>query len=375
MIQRISTAISLLLLSILADAQVDNSFFDWTPQFSSTDSGRLGIEVENLNYLRNVEYSTYADKGRTLYGLQAGSQIHYQISSNVAVRAGIYATKDFGNDNFTDVLPLYGITWKSNNSTLNFGNIEGAMMHRLIHPLYDPDNVIRKRLENGTQYIFKNDRIFFDLWLNWEKNIEYDSPFQEEFTGGVSSSIDLIKKEKFTFAGIVQMLAKHKGGEINKFKASPSSRYNFDYGAKLEIPVKNFMKLNEVNFQAHFVYFEDPSKNNIDTFIDGLGQYLSMTLRWDRLTLVANYWDGHQFQSPTGDVIFQSISRKNPSIYSRDYRKLAAARVLYEVPLSSETRFLFKGILYRDITWGTWDYVTELYIRWNLFRKINGKNG
>lgn len=373
MIRRFYAGMALLVVSIIADAQIDNSFFNWTPVFDSADSGRLGIEVENLNYLRNVEYATFADKGRTLYGFQAAGQLHYQVSPNVAVRAGLFAMRDFGNDGFTDVLPLYGITWKKGFSTLHFGNLQGAVMHRLIQPLYDPDFIITRRIENGTQYIFENERLFFDLWLNWEKNIFWYSNNQEEFTGGVSTSYDLLKRKSFTFTGIVQMLARHKGGEINSFKASPSSRYNFNYGAGLAIPVKNFLKLNEIGFQAHFAYYEDPSKVQIDTFIDGLGQYFTMTLQWDRFTFMANYWDAHQFQSPSGDVIFQSISRKNPSLYSRHYRKLASAAVFYEVPLSSETHLLFRGILYRDLTWETWDYVTELYIRWNLFRKINGK--
>lgn len=371
MIRRFTLVVALVTMSIISYGQLDNSFFDWAPKFDANDSGRLGIEVENLNYLRNIEYKTFADEGRTLFGYQLAPQLHYQVSSKVAVRGGIYLKSDFGNSKYRQIAPLFGLTYKNGNHTVNFGNLQGAMMHRLIEPLYDPENIITKRLENGAQYLFNSERIDFDLWLNWQQMIYRNSPFQEKFTAGVSTELDIIKKENFELNGIVQMMARHQGGEIDASPLPPSSRYNFNYGVKLQGKINGWLGLKGWDIQTYLALYKDPSKHVIDTFTNGMGQYFTATLKWEHITVMANYWESHQFEAPAGETMFHSVSRQNPTAYTRDYRTLASLRLFYQIPLSAETEFLFRGMLTRDMTWGTWDYITELYFRWNIFRKLN----
>jgi hypothetical protein len=328
-----------------------------------TTEGVFRLHIENLNYFRNVEYKTNIDEGRTLFGYQFAPEISYQLANNIQISAGVFAQKDFGNDKFYSIVPLYRLQYRTGAKTFRFGNLFGSLQHNLIEPLYDPESVIEKRLENGFQFIWDRPHFYMDAWIDWMQMIYQNSNFPEQFTAGVVAEPILIKTERIGLSFPFQMLAYHQGGEIDTSHQNTHSIFNFNYAGKLIIRPTNSM-VDSIDFQAHLAYYEDISTVT-ESFVDGLGQLLSASIYFNNYGVMLNYWDAHQFQGPSGDILYQSVSFKNKALYTQYFRKLAFARLFYQRELGPNLNFLFRANYIRDINHKTDDFVGEFYFRWN----------
>ena len=343
-----------------AYAQLNNSFFYM--HRADTTQGLVQVYIENLNYFRNVEYTSDIDEGRTLFGYQFSPEISYQVAPGIQVSAGLFAQKDFGSDRFYELSPIYRLQYRTGAKTFRFGNLFGSMQHNLMEPLYDPERVIENRQENGFQFIWNRPNLYMDAWIDWQKMIYQNSGHPEEFTAGVIAEPKLIHTRSTSLSFPIHMLAYHRGGEIDTSHQNTSSIFNFDYATKfIHRPASGF--LDSIDFQVHLAYYEDISTVQ-ENFIDGLGQMVSAAAYFKNMGIMLNYWDSHQFQAPGGDVLYQSISFKNAKLYSHHYRKLIMARLFYEKQLAENLNFLFRATFSRDIHEKTDDVIGEFYFRW-----------
>ncbi|MFT4522548.1 MAG: hypothetical protein ACI8ZN_001498 [Bacteroidia bacterium] len=350
-----------------SSAQLNNSFFNSSKKNQAV--GDFSLSLENLNYFRNVEYKTLQDEGRTLFGYQFSPELNYQLSDHVQVSAGWWIQRDFGGSGFYQSIPIYSLQIKKNEHTLRFGNLLGGMQHNLLEPLYDPERMIENRLENGFQYVRNTNKLAFDFWIDWQKMIYPYSPFREEFTLGIVAQPYLLNSARQTLSLPVQILAFHKGGEIDTSHQRTISMFNFNYGVRYQFKPHN-SNIDSVEVQANLLYYEDISTIP-ENFIDGLGQMFSASIYFKKYYgLMLNYWDAHQFQGPSGDVIFQSVSAQNPMLYTTHYRKLAMLRVFYQRDVAKDLRFALRANYMYDINKSTQDVVAEFYFRWTPQFKI-----
>ena len=63
-------------------------------------------------FTKNNEYFNKIADGYTLYGFQFSPYLTYQPSDKVRVDAGIYTQKDFGNKDFTEIMPFLTIMFE-----------------------------------------------------------------------------------------------------------------------------------------------------------------------------------------------------------------------------------------------------------------------
>jgi hypothetical protein len=356
-------------LSEKSYAQLDNSFFKWKHEF--TAEGDLRLQIENLNYFRNVEFKSPIDEGRTMGGFQFVPELSYQISNKALVSGGLLLKRDVGGEGFHQIQPTFQLKYVDKEMAFLFGRLEGNMDHNLIEPLLDPERIISNRTENGFQLLLNKIWFDADIWLDWQKMIYTNSPFREEFDAGVSTKLKLISSDKLKWQIPLSVLAHHKGGEIDTSGQPTVSQFTFTYGSELSY-LPSASKLKRIQAGLYFNNYEDIS-GRATSFIDGLGQYASVSFHWENFYGMINYWDAHQFQSGNGDVIFQSISRKNPSKYKLDYRKLYMFRAGYEKDLGNDLSFLFRTNLIRDVNEELWDFVAEFYFRWTPSYLIKSK--
>lgn len=327
-----------------------------------TTEGQLRLHIENVNYFRNLEYKSDIDEGRTLFGYQFSPELTYQLSPKIQVAAGIFTQKDFGRSEFYSVSPIYRLQYRTKAKTFVFGNLFGSMQHGLIEPLYDPERLIERRLENGFQFLWNRKNFNMDAWMDWQRMIYQNSDHPEEFMAGVVAEPKLINTEHTVLSFPFQMTAYHRGGEIDTSHQGTKSIFNFDYGSKVVLRSSSGA-FDSIDFQVHLTYFEDISSAT-DSYIDGLGQMFSAAIYLKKFGLMLNYWDAHQFQSPSGDVLYQSISFKNRSLYSHDYRKMVMARLFYQRNLGPDLNFLFRTTFVHDLNQKTDDFIGEFYFRW-----------
>lgn len=341
-------------------AQMDNSYFSW--KRLNQNKGDLSLQVENLNYFRNVEYKTVVDEGRTLLGVQFVPELVYQIGPRTTWSAGLFIQRDFGGEPFEKAEPTFQLKHGFGNSTFLFGRLEGNMDHGLIEPIIDPERVIFDRTENGFQYLLNHRFVNMDVWLDWQTAIYQNSPFREEFDAGVSTRIKLIEKDSIKLHFPATVLATHKGGEIDTSHQQAVSQFAFSYGTELTLVPKSSV-LKSIRFGLVFNNYEDVSNRAI-TFRDGLGQLAYLDLKWSHFGTQFSYWDSHQFEASSGDVLYHTTSRQNPLRYTLDYRKLWMFRLYFEKQMSDDLNFLFRSNLIRDVHEETVDFIAEFYLRW-----------
>lgn len=343
-------------------AQLNNHVFDLQTWNDSVATNHFGLTVENLNFVRNTEYQSKLIEGETLLGFQMLPTVQYRAFDNVQLSGGLFLKKDFGNNNFNTIAPVFTIDIRQNKHAFLMGNIKGSTNHGLIEPLYSFDKLIKNRLESGLQHIYTTKHIRTDAWLDWETMIYRNSPFREQFTAGFSGEVWALKKNKFEWSFPMQMLVHHRGGEIDLSPLPVETQFNFAYGTKLRIPLgdstKNFLEL-----QGYLTYYEDQSVVPADSFIDGLGQYVSLLFQLKHVGIMLNYWDAHQFQATSGDVVFQSLSTKN-STYIFNYRKMAQVRFLYEKEIQPNFYFVGRFNMMYDFHQKTRDMVMEIYLKY-----------
>ena len=113
----------IILVSFTAKAQFNNEAIYNRIRPSDSLNKELHFNFYNFNYVRNYEYSNNFHDGYTLYGTQLEPKLVYYAHPNLAITAGAYLRKDFGNEGVYDTKPLFNLTYKKRNLTLIFGSL------------------------------------------------------------------------------------------------------------------------------------------------------------------------------------------------------------------------------------------------------------
>jgi hypothetical protein len=125
MLNFLKNKISLLFLAIIflpyfAQAQLDNRLLEERIYPNSEQEGELWLKFRNYNFLRNNEYFNPIVSGETLLGSQLSSSLMYQPLPNVQIEAGIFLSRDFGGEDFSQISPLFRLTYQKDSSKIIF---------------------------------------------------------------------------------------------------------------------------------------------------------------------------------------------------------------------------------------------------------------
>jgi hypothetical protein len=370
--RKIIALLSGLFLSTIGYSQVNNTFFTRVDTTAFSGGSRFQLQVDQLSFARNTEYKSKITRGKTLLGYQLESSLKYRINESAYLKGGLWLKRDFGGMGFHQIQPIFSLHIKKKNTEVIFGNLLGTTDHELIEPMLDPEKTITDRVESGLQLRHNTSRFKADIWIDWQTMIYENSPFQEQFVAGYNTSLNLVDKKNIKGTIFSQLIAFHRGGEIDATISQNVSQYNFNQGAKLKIFPEHGL-LKSVELRADFVYYEDKSTLVENTYIDGLGQLVSLTADFNQLRFMLQYWDSHQFQSAQGDRVYHSVSRINPILYNTNYRKMLILRGAYEKQIADELSFLFRTQLVQDLHEQTQDVIMELFFRWKFAHNFDGK--
>ena len=138
-------------------------------QINPLDTNKLFLEINNNNFIKNNEYFGDIVEGYTLLGFNITPKFVYYPSSRIKLTTGGNFLSYYGRENEVNASLLLSFQYKLLNK-LDFvlGNIYGTVNHKLIDPLFDFERFLTHNTENGVQFIWNSDKIFADLWLDWE---------------------------------------------------------------------------------------------------------------------------------------------------------------------------------------------------------------
>jgi len=359
-------------------AQLDNKYLQDKIDINFSDSNRIGLSLNAFNYMRNTEYYSKIEVGRTLFGYQLNPNLYYQVNPYIKLQAGVFLRNDFGAENtYTSIAPAFTLKVQKNNFSMLFGTLEGALSHRIIEPMFDISRVIENRLENGFQVKYNTQRTFFDAWINWEKFIERGSPYKEQLTTGGSLQHNLFDSKAtnkdWNVLFISQFMLSHQGGQIDNDSVNQLYvKMNAAAGLRISRSFSNqFIK--EIRLEPYYLIYKENSSSGMP-FDNGNAMYLSAFVDTKYLGLMISYWNSQNFLAPRGTAIYQSQSIDKPNYFIPNYkRELLFLRLLYEKPLFDKLYLTARLEPFYDFATTGLDYSYSFYLSYK--QNINFARG
>ncbi len=274
------------------------------------DTSKLSLHIYEHNFFKNNEYFGDFVKGYTLIGFNFMPEITYRPWKKLEVSAMWNVLKYHGYDNFSEYKPYARIRFHATNKfSLTLGYLDAHVHHQLIEPIYNPERYITNNVENGLQLIYSGLRYYGDLWLNWEKFILWDDPWQERLAvGHISKLLVLDGAIKTHLTG--QFLICHRGGQIDASDGQVQTLENGAIGFE-------FSKYNGSSWyflmKNLFVQYHAIDRTNDLPYFDGYGIYNKLLARYKDFGFVCGHWYGNMFINFRGDPLFscQAIYKEN----------------------------------------------------------------
>lgn len=337
----------LVVLFIPYSFQAQESIFYSSESSQSSNIEDFGVEVYNLNFIKNNEYFNFISDGLTLLGSQIHPEFIYNNNSKTQLRAGVFLLKHFGETNIDVVIPTFSFVYTNKNHQLTLGNFSPRSNHNLIEPLMGNEKILSSEvIETGIQYTYKSKVIESEVWMDWENYIKKYSEVREVLTIGAVSKLKIFKDVFLP----IHYLWYHKGGQINKKYRSENNvagttdLTNFSLGLE-------YNKFNSLNNGFSFSYHFLQHKANSDyPFESGNAHYLTLNYVMNEYNFLIGYYKADKFISAKGNEIFQTYSMKSNINYwngvldnrylglTEPDRNLIFSRVFYEKPVASNIK-------------------------------------
>ena len=327
MTKKATTLLLSLLLPLCAFAQIENDFDATSPWPGDDRKGRLELYADNLFFFQNNEFKTMAD-GYSLPGLWIRPRLVYYPLENLKIEAGAHLLfyngavrypagtySDFPGYDGDDgkkvhARPFFRAHLASKDDKLHivFGNIYGGSFHRLIEPLYNPEQNLTADPENGLQALFRSARFDADAWIDWKDFIFKDDDHQERFVVALSSDIKLNDPQKPLHWHIpLQIVGQHIGGEVQADEHHGiSSIANVAAGIGLTWNARRGV-LKSISAESHFVGYKQLSGSSLP-INDGYGWHNAVSARLGDFFVKAGHMNSRKFVSILGSPFFGSMS-------------------------------------------------------------------
>jgi hypothetical protein len=326
---KLVVVISLFMASLFpAQAQIPEKVFQSSSKIEAERVGELSVELDNLSFFKNNEYGGNFLKGYTLPGVWLQPKAVYYPTTNIRLEAGLhalaywgahaypnYAYRDIANWKGGDyqyglrLLPLFRAQIAlSEQVSLVLGHLYGASNHRLIEPLYNPELNLTADPETGLQCLYTSRFVDLDAWANWESFIFRMDTHQEAFTFGVSSRLKYNRPEsRFHFYTPVQLLAQHRGGEIDTIVVNSVQTFMngaAGIGGVWNIGHPVFKRLNvEADVAGYY-----QQAGNLWPFTKGYGLYARAWADVGDFRVKGGYWMCKDFISMFGNPYYGAVS-------------------------------------------------------------------
>jgi hypothetical protein len=361
----------MVLIAHPAIAQSDYKIFRDSSTLTEEKDGRLDLEIDNLNYLRNYEYFGKIPLSYTLIGYQLIPQIKYQLNKNFLVKGGVFLRREFGREGFVATAPVLTAKYQKKSFSMILGTLEGSTNHRFIEPVYDMESFINDRIEQGAQVLIDKKKLWVDWYIDWEKAIERYELYREEFTSGVSSRVKLINNDKFRMEIPLQIMMAHKGGQLDTSNLPVETLMNSAVGLSFGFQV-NSSFLRSVVTEHYYTYYKDMSGAKLQPFKDGNGWYSSLVFKTRILDIDARYWKGHEFIGPRGGPLYSSVSEKIQGHTEPD-RELLFLSFIYNKELFNDLFLDLRMEPYYDLRNKFTEYSYSVFLRFKkdfLLKKL-----
>ena len=346
-------------------AQLNNEAFYGQFNEDSMENKQFSVHVEHLNFLKNNEYFTKIADGKTLFGYQLIPKIYYQAHPKLRLEAGGFFWKDYGNKGFHQIEPIFTARFMAGNNQVLMGTLDGGLQHNMIEPLFDFENQLVRRLENGFQWKHQSKALKVDAWVDWRNMIYPNSSNQEEIVGGINLEPTLYQGKRTQLSLSFQGNVYHKGGQIDTSNLPLTTWFNGAAGLKLKTIPGNGIVLKHIEFQGYAVGFKDNSFKKALPFNNSAALYFNISAKTQWFEIMASSWNSEGNTSFQGGTLYRSISSnvKNEG-YNETSRQLLFIRLLKDWEILPNIWITARVEPYFDLKNNFWEFSHGLYINY-----------
>lgn len=317
-----------LLMTQVVAAQISERVFKSDYYIDPEKKGQLSVELDNISFFKDNEYTGTIMKGYSLPGLWIQPKVVFYPLANIKLEAGAHLLRYWGATKYPSLAYQDIAKWKGNQFQHGFhavpffraqmalsdhvnivlGDIYGGANHDLIEPLYNPELNLTADPEAGLQLLFDSRRFDLDAWVNWESFIFNGDTHQEAFTVGLSSRYKMNDPEsRFHFYMPLQALVQHRGGEIDTiYSNSVQTLMNGAIGAGAVWNTGNPIFRN-VNLEFDVAgYYQQAGI--IWPHNKGTGFYVRASADIYDFRVKTSYWNSHKFISMFGSLFYGAVS-------------------------------------------------------------------
>lgn len=351
-------------------AQSYPSFYYDRETPDSAQNHSLFLQIDNSTFFKNNEYFGNIAKGYSLLGFHLTPRLTYHPNEKIKLSAGTQLLNYYGREDELKVSILLSFHYQFHkNVSLTLGNIRGTLNHRLIEPLFDYERFLTNNTENGIRFLWDSDKLFADLWLDWEQQILYNDPFQEKFNVGLSLNYQLFTRDSYTLSVPFQNTVRHHGGQINSNNEPLVTIFNNATGLQL---TKNYPDcfFHTLKTSAYVANYQDLSPTKQQMFIDGTAFYSTLEFFHNNFNFLLGYWYGKQFIAPLGNPLYETYSRTNIFV-EEPIRQLLTAKINYHQNIANGIFLNVRLEPFMDLMSGNIEYSYGLIIilKENFFLK------
>lgn len=317
-----------LLMTQVVVAQISERVFKSDYYIDPEKKGQLSVELDNISFFKDNEYTGTIMKGYSLPGLWIQPKVVFYPLANIKLEAGAHLLRYWGATKYPSLAYQDIAKWKgdqfqhgfhavpffraqmalSDHVNIVLGDIYGGANHDLIEPLYNPELNLTADPEAGLQLLFDSRRFDLDAWVNWESFIFNGDTHQEAFTVGLSSRYKMNDPEsRFHFYMPLQALVQHRGGEIDTiYSNSVQTLMNGAVGAGAVWNTGNPIFRN-VNLEFDVAgYYQQAGI--IWPHNKGTGFYVRASADIYDFRVKTSYWNSHKFISMFGSPFYGAVS-------------------------------------------------------------------
>ena len=315
-------------------AQIPDRVFKSDHRIDPEKKGQLLVEVDNISFFKDNEYSGSIMKGYSLPGFWLQPKAVFYPLSNIKLELGVHMLRYWGAKKYPALAYQDIARWKgdqfqhgfhvlpffraqialSDHVNVVLGDIYGGANHNLIEPLYNPELNLTADPEAGLQLLYDSRRFDLDVWVNWESFIFRDDTHQEAFTVGVSGRYKLNDPDaRFHFYAPVQGLSQHRGGEIDTILTnSVQTLMNGSVGVGTVWNTGNRV-FRSVNLEFDVTgYYQQAGK--LWPYGSGSGFYARASADISDFRVKASYWNSNKFISMFGSPFYGAVSTSKEGV-------------------------------------------------------------
>lgn len=362
---KFSLRISILILPVLLLVKLSMAQFSDSIFFESEkkhDAGSLHLGFNGLGYFINQEYFNPMVNSYTMAGYHISPVLKYQLSDRIKISAGGFLLNSLGRNELTEVNPIFQFSYSPfNHFTLQFGSIQGGLSHALPEQVFSYSQAITQSNEEGIRALYHNDRLFFDVWLDW-RYLTYPKDVEtERIFGGYHINWNHAIGSDYKMHYYTQMLAYHIGGQDLAISHLVQTYLNLVNGFQFIATLNETLSFSNKTFYAQF-YNTIPRQNF--PYNMGFGLASEMQAKWRFLEGKFGYWYGNRFYNPLGEFLFGSVSQKSNYVIT-PYRHVVYAHIKLEEEVYPGFHVGFRTGAYLSRNLHSQDFYIGILMRFN----------